>query len=350
MLRLIAILARLGARRPGRSLLWGVLVCGALPAAAADAPPEIGRTVYNARCYVCHGYSGDARTLAARFLQPPPRDFTRPSPRPRSRAELIEAVTRGRPGTAMKPFAGLLTPAEIAAVVDFVRHEFMEAVRPNTRYHTAANGWPDFERDALAAPFATGELALDTPWERMDARQRAGWKRFLASCISCHDRGRVTEDRVVWERQALSYPRFEPEAYGAGHAPDGDDDDVYDRHQTPPRVAGLSAREREGEALFLANCAYCHAADGTGRNWIGRFLQPHPPDFTDRNAMVGRSREALRRSIRDGLPGTAMPAWGRVLSAAQVDALIAYLSRAFHGLPSQAGASRPPPRSERAQP
>ena len=38
---------------------------------------EAGRRVYNFRCYFCHGYSGDARTLAASMVQPAPRDFTR---------------------------------------------------------------------------------------------------------------------------------------------------------------------------------------------------------------------------------------------------------------------------------
>ena len=41
---------------------------------------EAGRSVYNFRCYFCHGYSGDARTLAAEFLSPPPRDFTDTDP------------------------------------------------------------------------------------------------------------------------------------------------------------------------------------------------------------------------------------------------------------------------------
>ena len=61
---------------------------GAPPAAPASAPGaqataagtklhERGRAVYNYRCYFCHGYSGDARTLAATYLNPRPRDFTR---------------------------------------------------------------------------------------------------------------------------------------------------------------------------------------------------------------------------------------------------------------------------------
>ncbi len=51
---------------------WGVM---SPPAAKLDTH-EQGRAVYNFRCYFCHGYSGDAKTLAATYLQPPPRDFS----------------------------------------------------------------------------------------------------------------------------------------------------------------------------------------------------------------------------------------------------------------------------------
>ena len=37
----------------------------------------------------------------------------------------------------------------------------------------------------------------------------------------------------------------------------------------------------------------------------------------------------LRLTIRDGLPGTSMPAWRHVLGRAEIDAVAAYVSRAF---------------------
>ncbi len=84
----------------------------------------------------------------------------------------------------------------------------------NTRYHTAANGWPNHERYAAAFPFATGTVPLDTPWERL-APQPAAGKRFLAACASCHDRARVNQEGASWELRPLSYPRnqFSPGAY-----------------------------------------------------------------------------------------------------------------------------------------
>ena len=168
-------------------------------AAGADAHTA-GRAIYNFRCYYCHGYSGDARTLASTFLAPAPRDFTALSPRDHSRAAMVAAVRDGRAATAMQGFSAVLTAAEVEAVVDFVRDEFMLRKASNTRYHTAENGWGGHERYRAAFPFATGEIALDTPWTDLAPEQAAGRRLYLGSCVSCHDRGRVRDEGAAWER------------------------------------------------------------------------------------------------------------------------------------------------------
>ena len=310
-----------------------------VPAAAAH---ELGRKIYNFRCYFCHGYSGDAKTLAASYLEPRPRDFTASSPAQLTRAQMLAAVTHGRPGTAMRGFDGILKPAEMAAVTDFVRQEFMLAKAPNTRYHTAQNGWPDHARYQQAFPFATGQLALDSPADALTPAQRAGRRLFMSSCISCHDRARVADPGAAWDARPLSYPRN-------GFAP-GDTGKVdalasatpYHLHDKAPLLAGLDARELRGQALFQNNCAFCHAADGTARNWIGSFLEPHPRDLTAPANMAGMTAARLAAVIGNGLPGTSMPAWKSVLAPDEIDAVVAYIGRAFHPLaaPAAAGARR----------
>jgi len=168
--------------------------------AASDPRVEEGRRVYNFRCYYCHGYSGDARTLAATMLPSAPRAFRgmRPDEMPRERIAL--AVANGVPGTAMKPFAGTLTPGEIAAVSAFVHDEFVVRNAGNTRYHTPENGWPRHERYAAAFPFAQGRIALDTPESRLSPAEKAGRRLYLESCITCHDRAKVADEGPVWER------------------------------------------------------------------------------------------------------------------------------------------------------
>jgi cytochrome c oxidase cbb3-type subunit 3 len=112
----------------------------------------------------------------------------------------------------------------------------------------------------------------------------------------------------------------------------------YHLHDKAPQLAGLSPAELRGEALFQKNCAFCHAADGTARNWIGSFLEPHPRDLTAPANMAAMTPERLAGVIRDGLPSTSMPAWKSVLSPADISSLVAYIGRAFHPLAAPAPA------------
>ena len=109
----------------------------------------------------------------------------------------------------------------------------------------------------------------------------------------------------------------------------------YLLHDRPPRLSGLTDAEKRGEVLFQKNCAFCHAADGTARNWIGSFMEPHPRDLTKSPVMDSMTRTRLRTVIREGLPGTSMPAWKSVLSDQQVEDVIAYVGRAFHPLATE---------------
>ncbi|HEX4859252.1 MAG TPA: cytochrome c, partial [Usitatibacteraceae bacterium] len=161
-----------------------------------------GRKVYNFRCYYCHGYSGDAKTVASAVLIPPPRDFqsTPAATLPVTRIEQV--VRQGVPGTAMAAFRDVISEREIQAVARFVRSEFLERRARNTRYHTAENGWPDHDRrHADALPFARGEIALSVPPEQLPAHQRRGRQTYVTHCITCHDRGSGNADGPVWSRK-----------------------------------------------------------------------------------------------------------------------------------------------------
>lgn len=296
---------------------------------------ERGRDIYNFRCYFCHGYSGDAKTLAASYLNPRPRSFIQTDPNSLSRDSMIQTVTRGRPGTAMKGFSNTISEEDIGLVVDFVRKEFMEAKAPNTRYHTVENGWPNHEQYAPAFPFALGEIAIDTKEEDLTPEQLSGKRIFMQSCVTCHDRGKVNDEGAIWDSKAVSYPRNQYSHRESERLQKAEIDTVsgatpYASHDQAPVLENVTAQVREGEQLFQSNCAFCHAADGTGKNWIGSFLEPHPRNLTDPSNMKTMTRERLRQAIRDGLPGTTMPAWKTVLDLKQIDSIIDYINEAFH--------------------
>ena len=311
---------------------------------ATSSELELGRRIYNFRCYYCHGYSGDAHTLAASLLTPKPVDFTHTSPDTLSRERMLKSIQSGRPGTAMMSFSSVLQPNEIAAVADFVRQEFMVKKAENTRYHTEENGWFNHQRYAIAYPFALGEIRMDTPWEELTPQQAEGKRLYLASCVSCHDRGRVSDMAVKWESRAVSYPRnqFSPGDYPPKLNTDSNPKvdamtsaTPYHLHDQPPKLEGMTESEQRGESLFQQNCAFCHAADGTARNWIGSFMEPHPRDLTKSPVMDSMTKTRLRTVIRDGLAGTSMPAWKSVLSEQQIEDIIAYVGRAFHPLAAE---------------
>jgi len=271
-----------------------------------------------------------------------------------SREAMIKSVTEGREGSAMMSFAAVLNRAEIEAVVDYVRDVFIAGDGINTRYHILENGWDDHERYAPAFPFALGEIALDTPLEQLTAAQREGRQLFITACVTCHDRSKVNDEGDLWNPRAVSYPRggysnknsvdqSEPEPRSESATLSFERDEVdqanrldavssatpFARHEIAPKVDGLTLQQQIGETIFQANCAFCHGATATGRNWVGSFLQPPPRDLTDAKAMAGMTHQRLTKVITEGLVETTMPAWGGVLTVEEIDAVAAYVMRVF---------------------
>jgi len=312
-------------------LMQGGLLAQELKQSELQSTHEQGRAIYNFRCYFCHGYSGDARTLTATFVVPSPRDFTATLNEDLSRQQMIEAVTHGKAKTAMTAFSRVLDEQQIEAVVDFIRLEFMQNRAINTLYHTVENGWPDHQRYSVAYPFATGEIALDEPWEGLSEQQALGKQLFLTSCITCHDRSRVLEEGKAWQKQSISYPRNN---YSHTRIDAVSSASIYAQHDISPQVSGLSENSLQGKALWLQNCAFCHGADGSGQNWIGSFLDPSPRDLRDEEFMSTMTRELLMERITNGLANTSMPAWKQVLSREQISQIISYISDAFYKLES----------------
>jgi len=257
---------------------------------------------------------------------------------------MIDAVTNGRKNTAMKSFSRSLSAQDIEAVVDFVRLEFMINKSINTHYHTPENGWPNHEKYRSAFPFALGEIPLDTPWESLTEEQRAGKKVYLQSCVTCHDRAKVNDEGVIWEPRAVSYPRNQyshKQEESGKQAPDAmTEASPYARHDVAPVAENLTPSERRGEKLFQNNCAFCHAADGSGKNWIGSFLESHPRNLTDESFMQSMTRERLKKVIQDGLPGTTMSAWKHVLKEDEINSIIDYISRVFYALNAKNGGGK----------
>lgn len=237
----------------------------------------------------------------------------------------------------MQPFAQILDDSEIEAVTAFVLEGLVRCATPNIRYHTTGNGWPDHEaRYGAAFPFVLGTLAADKREAELSAAERSGLSLFRRACSVCHEgtvQGptlrRVPESPSASGQASPQSPspgRGEHEEHGRGYGTKEEK-----QHDRIPDLADLTPRQRAGRDVYQQACALCHAADGTGRNWIGTFLDPNPPSFTDAAVAARLDDDYLLQVTLDGLPNTSMPAFRHVLETEQIDAIIAYMRRAFLG-------------------
>ena len=105
-------------------------------------------------------------------------------------------------------------------------------------------------------------------------------------------------------------------------------------HVKDDRAEGLgltAERLVEGSRLYRRHCLQCHGLAGDGRGPTGPWIYPHPRDFR-RGAFKfvttgdgGKPRTSdLARTVKDGLKGTGMPAFG-ILPDSDRDLLVSYV-------------------------
>jgi DMSO reductase family type II enzyme heme b subunit len=108
-----------------------------------------------------------------------------------------------------------------------------------------------------------------------------------------------------------------------------------------PRPAEAQADAARGKQLYGAKCALCHGPDGKGDGPAAERLLPRPRDFTAGKYKIRTTSgplptdDDLVRIIRDGMPGTSMPAWGAVIKDAKdMQALVGHVKGFAEGFKS----------------
>src|SRR5215471_19029222 len=99
--------------------------------------------------------------------------------------------------------------------------------------------------------------------------------------------------------------------------------------QTPPKGAAASTG---GRAVYDNHCAECHGPNGKGDGAAAHLMTPRPRDFTSgkyktRSTESGSvpTDEDLVRTVNQGLVGTAMPAWQKLLKPEEITAVVGYI-------------------------
>ena len=93
-----------------------------------------------------------------------------------------------------------------------------------------------------------------------------------------------------------------------------------------------------GARTFARTCAACHGREGKGDGPGALDLDPRPRDLTSTQVRFRTTPSGsaplpadLERTLRHGLPGSAMPAFGELFSRQELDDLIAFVLSLSHG-------------------
>lgn len=84
----------------------------------------------------------------------------------------------------------------------------------------------------------------------------------------------------------------------------------------------------DGQVLYQQNCAACHGAAGKGDGPLARGLSPRPADLSQHVAYHPEGQLFLW--VANGVPGTAMQAWGSQFTPEEIWDIVNYLVTAFN--------------------
>ena len=87
-----------------------------------------------------------------------------------------------------------------------------------------------------------------------------------------------------------------------------------------------------GRRIYQTRCAECHGDSGRGDGSAAIFLMPRPRDFEAAKYKIRTTEtgslptdDDLIRSVRQGLYGSAMPAWDSLLTTAEIQDVVEYV-------------------------
>jgi len=352
-----------------------VLAATGLQATESVSLDEAGQ-IYRENCAVCHGDHGDGQSRARFGLDPQPRDFTAPAAAAElNRTRMLDSVTYGRKGTAMVAWQGRLSPAQIDGVVEYIRHTFMQlaptAAALATNDPHLAQGKKIFEENCRVCHGDRGNGAtwtntvLDPPprnFTSPQSRRVLTRERMLASVtygregtammsfakrLSSEEvedvvdyiratfmNGPVVADSSMMDLQGggamdgTGHPHV-PSSIVSGMAPDMGQAKKLAVDMSAIMPLGLEGDFEQGRDFYMRNCSTCHGTRGDGLGPRASFIEPKPRNFLQVDSRNRLNRPALFNAVVVGLPGTVMPAWGKVLSPQQVADVVEFVYQDF---------------------
>lgn len=194
---------------------------------------------------------------------------------------------------------------------------------------------------------ATVAALADLPIEQLQGNEQlmsaaiaGGEAAFKVNCVQCHGSGaaggpgypNLSDDEWLWGgdlkaiEQTLVHGIRQPDdgATRFSQMPAFGRDGILDATQVNQVVSHVLSLSGEGPAnaagaaVFEANCAVCHGADGKGLREFGA------PNLADAIWLYGGSRADITNTVNNARNGV-MPAWGNRLDPVTIKMLAAFV-------------------------
>ena len=219
------------------------------------------------------------------------------------------------------------------------------------------------DRKAKAATFAAiDRLPIETIEKDPNLSRAAiegGRAAFRINCSACHGSGaaggkgypNLNDDDWLWggdiktiQQTLLDGVRFPGDdetrmsqmpSFGRDEILKPDEiQDVVSYVRVISRQEAVSPSARRGSAIFSANCAVCHGANGEGNRTVGA------PRLTDKIWLYGGDRATLTETVTNARYGI-MPAWKTKLDPVTIKMLALYVHSLGGGEALPAAATAP---------
>ncbi len=311
-------------------------------------------TLYAENCAVCHGLAGEGIGAT------PPLDSD--ALRTMDYADLIKTIARGRYDTAMpawsKEDGGPLSDYQISELAALVQSGNWSA----TQDRVVNLGL------APLIPFTTEPdptLLAEVGNLPDGATLQTAIGLFAANCVSCHGADGLgtgiapaLNDPAVREKTADELTRTitlgSPGTLMAGWQKSLSADEidtlvtlVQRWDEVPagilpaPNVPIPTTAESIalGADLFSANCSRCHGPEGQGTQ--------RAPALNVKSFLTDTTDQAIQQIVTQGVPGTAMPAWGDRMTESDIQAIVGFIRQweptaPEVATPTRAGGGGPP--------
>jgi cbb3-type cytochrome c oxidase subunit III len=319
-------------------LTWAGAAAGRAGTAVAATAVD-GALIYAQHCVICHGDKGDGDTRVRRGLSAPPTNFTTARSRTAlTRGRMLRSVAEGRPGTAMMAFGSRLSQAEVAAVVDYIRATFMTGKANAALPPKIAEGEQLYVRHCAVCHGDEGsgavwtQSSLNPPPRNFTAALRDELTRERMITSVTYGRPGTAmmsfRKRLSAEQIATVVDYIRASFLGKAVKPP-DHPHIAQADMSLPFPDGLHGDARKGKRFFDNNCFTCHGKHGNGKGPRSSFINPKPRNFLSIESRIRLNRPTLFTAVRDGVRGSVMPSWGKVLSDQQIADVAEYVFTAF---------------------